>query len=83
MQKLDEDVRIIGFVVGGSIGKRLMGAMMGEYERNGRKMLSPGKIRYLRRLIRRDAPICDRYISVNIDDRRYRSAEGVIDPILK
>lgn len=32
---------------------RLWAAMVAEFERNGRRMLSPGKVRYLRRVVRR------------------------------
>lgn len=43
---------IVGAVIG-RLSKRLLDVMQQEFERNGRKMLSPGKVRYLRRLIRR------------------------------
>lgn len=43
---------IVGAVVGRA-PKRLLRAMRGEFERNGRRTLSAGKIRHLRRAIRR------------------------------
>lgn len=39
--------------VKGQVSRRLMRAMVREFERNGGKMLSAGKVRYLRRVIRR------------------------------
>lgn len=36
-----------------SISRRLMEAILVEYARNGRRTLSPGKLRHLRRQVRR------------------------------
>lgn len=42
------------------ISRRLMAAILVEYERNGRKPLSPGKLRHLRRQVRRRGGISGR-----------------------
>lgn len=49
-----ERVEIVYVGVGRSRFKaRLIAAMWQEFERNGRRTLTPGKVRFLRRLIRR------------------------------
>lgn len=39
------------------MSRRLLAAIRVEYERNGRRTLRPGKLRYLRRVVRRDRSV--------------------------
>ena len=50
---MEESSRIVAWSAS-PLSRRLMAAIMGEYERNGRRTISPGKLRYLRRVIRQN-----------------------------